>query len=76
MGALYDLQAKVVSAVERGTSLVILSDRNVSTNQIAIPSLLATSAVHHKLIEEGCRTRCSLIIESGEPREVHHFVYY
>jgi len=51
----------------------VLSDRGHDAEAAPIPSLLAVSAVHHHLIREGTRTRCSLIVESGEPREVHHF---
>ena len=52
----------------------MLSDRGVNARAWApIPSLLATGAVHHHLIREGTRTRCGLVVESGEPREVMHF---
>ncbi len=61
------------AAVADGASLVILSDRDVSPTQAAIPSLLAVSAVHHHLLREGLRTECGLIVESAEPREVMHF---
>jgi glutamate synthase (ferredoxin) len=59
-------------AVEAGYSLLVLSDRGVDTEHAPIPSLLATAGVHHHLVREGRRTRCGLIIESGEAREVHH----
>jgi glutamate synthase domain-containing protein 2/glutamate synthase domain-containing protein 1/glutamate synthase domain-containing protein 3 len=59
--------------VESGATILILSDRNVSRELAPIPSLLAVAAVHHHLIRELERTRCGLILESGEPREVHHF---
>jgi glutamate synthase domain-containing protein 2/glutamate synthase domain-containing protein 1/glutamate synthase domain-containing protein 3 len=59
--------------VERGTTLLILSDRGVNQRQAPIPALLATSAVHHHLINAGLRTHCGLIIDTGEAREVHHF---
>src|SRR5204863_2553095 len=49
------------------------SDRGVDRDKAPIPSLLATSAVHHHLIREGTRTQCGLVIETGEAREVHHF---
>ena len=55
------------------TKLLILSDKKVSNNSIAYPSALAISVVHHHLIEKGLRTDCSIIAESGEAREVHHF---
>ena len=59
--------------VRAGKNLIILSDRGTASNMAAIPSLLAVSAVHHFLIKAGLRTKCGLIIESGEPREVAHF---
>ena len=60
-------------AIEDGYSVIVLSDRGVDAGHAPIPSLLATSAVHHHLIREGTRTRAGLVVESGEPREVHHF---
>jgi glutamate synthase domain-containing protein 2/glutamate synthase domain-containing protein 3 len=60
-------------ATKDGNSILILSDRGVSRENAAIPALLAISAVHHHLIENGKRTHVGLILESGEPREVHHF---
>lgn len=71
--ALDDLFAAADSAISHGANLLILSDRNLSRDAAAIPALLATSALHHHLIQTGQRVRVSLIIESGEPREVHHF---
>ena len=58
--------------VERGANIIILSDRNVGAERVAIPSLLAVAAVHHHLVREGTRLRIGLVIESGEPREIHH----
>ncbi|MEA2271781.1 MAG: glutamate synthase large chain, partial [Solirubrobacteraceae bacterium] len=55
-----------------GINVIILSDRNVSAEQAPIPSLLAVAAVHHHLVREGTRLRAGLVLESGEPREVHH----
>jgi glutamate synthase (NADPH/NADH) large chain/glutamate synthase (ferredoxin) len=60
-------------AVDHGFTVLVLSDRGVSAEQAAIPSLLAVSAIHHHLIRVGKRTQCSLLVESGEPRETHHF---
>jgi glutamate synthase (NADPH/NADH) large chain len=60
-------------AVRSGDNIIILSDRELSTNRIAIPALLATAAVHHHLIRKGLRTSSGLVVESGEPREVHHY---
>ena len=56
-----------------GYNIIILSDRQVGPDRIAIPALLATAAVHHHLIRKGLRTSVGLVVESGEPREVHHF---
>jgi hypothetical protein len=61
------------AAVREGVSLLLLSDRGVSADLAPIPALLACSAVHHHLIAEGIRTQCSIIIETGEAREAHHF---
>ncbi|CAA9493330.1 MAG: Glutamate synthase [NADPH] large chain [uncultured Solirubrobacteraceae bacterium] len=60
-------------AVFAGYNIVILSDRNVSASRAPIPSLLATGAIHHHLVREGNRLQAGLVVESGEPREVHHF---
>jgi glutamate synthase (ferredoxin) len=59
-------------AARDGAALLIISDRGVDTQHAPIPSLLALGAVHHHLIRTGWRTNTSLIVESGEPREVHH----
>jgi|YelNatPaOPRAMG01_1025707.scaffolds.fasta_scaffold00075_16 glutamate synthase (NADPH/NADH) large chain len=64
---------EAVEAVKSGISLIILSDKGVDRSCAAIPSLLATSGVHHALLRAGLRTKTGLIVESGEPREVHHF---
>jgi glutamate synthase (ferredoxin) len=71
--ALEDLRWKVSECIAEGFNIIVLSDRGHDAEAAPIPSLLAVSAVHHHLIREGTRTRCSLIVESGEPREVHHF---
>ena len=60
-------------AIAQGKNIIILSDRGVDSTHAPIPSLLATSAVHHHLTRTGTRTRVGLIVESGEPREVQHF---
>ena len=60
-------------AIEDGVNIVILSDRGVNEEFAPIPALLAVSGLHHHLIRKGTRTRVSLVVESGEPREVHHF---
>ncbi|SER96240.1 glutamate synthase large subunit [Salipaludibacillus aurantiacus] len=59
--------------VEEGATLLILSDRGVNKDHAAIPSLLAVSGLHHHLIRNGARTKVSLLLETGEAREVHHF---
>ncbi len=64
---------EAVEAVKSGISLIILSDKGVDQNCAAIPSLLATSGVHHALLRAGLRTRTGIVVESGEPREIHHF---
>ena len=61
------------AAIAAGYDLIILSDRNIDAEMAPIPALLAVAAVHHHLIREGTRTQVGLIVESGEPREVHHF---
>jgi glutamate synthase domain-containing protein 2/glutamate synthase domain-containing protein 1/glutamate synthase domain-containing protein 3 len=60
-------------AITNGATLLILTDRGMDEENAPIPSLLATAAVHHQLIRSGNRTRCGLVLESGEPREVQHF---
>ncbi|MCZ8537819.1 glutamate synthase large subunit [Paenisporosarcina quisquiliarum] len=71
--ALDSLFVKADQAVQEGHTLLILSDRGVSEKYAAIPALLAVSGLHHHLIRQGTRTKISILIESGEPREVHHF---
>jgi glutamate synthase (ferredoxin) len=61
------------TAIATGTEYIILSDRAVDRKHAPVPALLAVSGVHHHLIREGTRTQVSLVLESGEPREVHHF---
>ncbi|MBF6560783.1 MAG: glutamate synthase large subunit [Candidatus Binataceae bacterium] len=70
--ALEELCRQASAAIERGYTIIVLSDRGVNEAWAPIPSLLATGAVHHHLIREGTRTRCGLVVESGEPREVMH----
>ncbi len=71
--AMDDLCAAADAAIAEGKTILILSDRGVDARHVAIPALLAVSGLHHHLIRAGTRTRVSLVIESGEPREVHHF---
>jgi glutamate synthase (NADPH) large chain len=70
--ALDALQDQASQAVKDGATILILSDRGVTREFAPIPSLLATAGVHHHLVREGTRTRCALVIESGDAREVHH----
>src|SRR6202167_5080479 len=60
-------------AIAERVNIIILSDRQVGPRRAPIPSLLAVAAVHHHLVLEGTRLRAGIIVESGEPREVHHF---
>lgn len=71
--ALTDLCNKAEQAVLAGNNILILSDRDIDADHIAIPALLATSAVHHHLIDKGLRTESGLVVETGEAREVQHF---
>ncbi|HEX2173385.1 MAG TPA: glutamate synthase large subunit [Dehalococcoidia bacterium] len=64
---------EAAAAVEAGASLIVLSDRGVDAEHASVPMLLATGAVHHALIRSGLRMRASLICETGEAWEVHHF---
>jgi glutamate synthase (NADPH/NADH) large chain len=66
------LRKQASDAVRDGHTILILSDRGVSEKCAPIPSLLATAGVHHHLVREGTRTRCALLLESGDAREVHH----
>jgi glutamate synthase (ferredoxin) len=70
--ALADLFAKASEAIKSGVNILILSDRGIAQDLAAIPALLAVSGLHHHLIREGTRTKIGLVLESGEPREVHH----
>ncbi len=58
--------------VDHGANILILSDRNVGAERVAMPSLLAVAAVHHHLVRAGTRLRTGMVIESGEPRDIHH----
>lgn len=67
------LCARAVDAVQSGYNILILSDRKVDAQHVAIPALLATSAIHQHLIRTGLRTRTGLVVETGSARENHHF---
>ena len=70
---LASLCARAVDAVRDGANILIVSDRDVATDRIAIPALLALSAIHQHLVQAGLRTATGLVVETGTAREVHHF---
>lgn len=70
---LASLCAKAVDAVKSGHNILIISDRKVDAEQVAIPALLATSAIHLHLVSKGLRTSTGLVVETGSARETHHF---
>ena len=67
------LCAKADKAIKKGYSILVLSDREASAHHVPMPSLLACAGLHHHLIREGTRTKVSLVVETGEARELHHF---
>src|SRR5208282_2769692 len=71
--ALEELFAAADKAIAGGSNIIILSDRGISAENAPIPAMLAVAGLHHHLIRQGTRTRVGLVLESGEPREVHHF---
>ena len=70
---LASLCAEAVDAIKNGNNILIISDRGISATQVAIPALLALSAIHQHLVREGLRTTAGLVVETGTAREVHHF---
>jgi glutamate synthase (NADPH/NADH) large chain len=70
---LASLCAETVDAIKGGHNILIITDRHLSAERVAIPALLALSAVHHHLVREGLRTTAGLVVETGSAREVHHF---
>jgi len=70
---LASLCASAVDAIRTGHNILIITDRHLSKERVAIPALLALSAVHHHLVREGLRTTAGLVVETGSAREVHHF---
>ncbi|MFZ4536671.1 glutamate synthase-related protein [Propionivibrio sp.] len=70
---LASLCSEAEDAVVRGCSILIVSDRKMDAEHVAIPALLATSAVHQHLVAKGLRTRVGLVVETGSARETHHF---
>ncbi len=71
--ALEALCQAVLAAVREGSNILILSDRDMDAQRLAIPALLATAAVHHHLVKNGLRTSTGIVVETGSAREVHHF---
>jgi glutamate synthase (NADPH/NADH) large chain/glutamate synthase (ferredoxin) len=70
---LASLCAEAVDAIKGGHNILIISDRGVNATQVAVPALLALSAIHQHLVREGLRTTAGLVVETGTAREVHHF---
>ncbi len=70
LGAICD---EAVSAIKKGYTFILLSDRGVNKDLAAVPALLATAAIHHHLVRYALRTQIGIIVETAEPREVHHF---
>ena len=70
---LASLAADAEDAVRSGANILIVSDRKVDAEHVAIPALLATSAIHQHLVKQGLRTSTGLVVETGSAREVHHF---
>jgi len=75
-GSLVDAVSRIrkdaAAAIRSGADVVVLSDRAIGSDRLAVPSLLATGAIHHHLVRNGLRNRAGLVVESGEPHEVHH----
>ena len=70
---LASLCAEAVDAIKGGKNILIISDRGVTASKVAIPAVLALSAIHQHLVREGLRTSAGLVVETGSAREVHHF---
>ena len=71
--ALEELSDAAEEAARRGACVLVLSDREVGADQAPVPALLATSAVHHRLLHVGLRTKTAIVLDTGEPREDHHY---
>ncbi|MBL4851902.1 MAG: glutamate synthase large subunit [Gammaproteobacteria bacterium] len=67
-----DMCQQAQQAIEDGYSLIVLSDRNIGPDRVPVSTLLATGAVHHRLVKNQLRTRIGIVVETGEAREVHH----
>ena len=70
---LASLCAEAIDALKDGHNILIITDRRMNRDQVAIPAALALSAIHHHLVREGLRTTAGLVVETGSAREVHHF---
>jgi glutamate synthase (NADPH) large chain len=70
---LASLCAEATDAIKSGRNILIVSDRAISATKVAVPALLALSAIHQHLVREGMRTMAGLVVETGSAREVHHF---
>ena len=68
-----EIRDEASRAVAGGATIIVLSDRGICREKAAVPVLLATGGVHHHLVGEGSRTRCGIVVETGEAREVQHF---
>ena len=73
METLKNLKSSSEKAIKNGANIIVISDRNISEENIAIPSLLSMSLVHQHLVKIGLRTNVGIAIETGEAREIHHF---
>jgi glutamate synthase (ferredoxin) len=62
-----------VEAVKKGSEIIIISDRGINDKKTYIPSVIATGAIHHKLIKEGLRSNCSIVVETAQCWNTHHF---
>ncbi|MBF0478262.1 MAG: glutamate synthase large subunit [Candidatus Omnitrophica bacterium] len=71
--ALAEIFKKADEAVGQGATILILSDRDISKDHVPVPALLACAGLHHHLIRQGTRTKVSIVVETGEARELHHF---
>lgn len=71
--AIESLCIDALKAIRNGANILVLSDRGINSRMGAIPALLATAALHHFLVAKALRSNVGLVLESGEPREVHHF---
>ena len=70
---LASLCAEAVDAIKGGSNILVITDRAMDATHVAIPALLALSAIHHHLVREGLRTTAGLVVETASAREVHHF---